>query len=407
MDCQEITKSISKIKQFQKEFDVLFGDKKYGKAYEEKYQIDQVILSLQVECIFRDKTYEGRIRHRDYLAKKFGYRWIDEFYDEKAAWAEKEMQGAIDLLAPNGEIIRRFEDVETMMPFKYGVAWIDFWRDDESGGSWWELIDVTGKTIKKVNSVNYNPGFRGDPYFMVREVEDGPIICIDRNGQPISNNHYGYAEGFSDGVAIASQEKISSLAREWLIVHPDGTERRFSGAPYEYRFSEGVLFVKRNGKYVLIDHEGAEIVKFTENASGWYDQVKPFSEGLAAVKESGFWVFVDKNGETLPRQFYDRAESFSEGLAVVEANDHYFYIDKKVEKAFGDKAFVEAKSFKNGFATVADEIGYWHIIDHNGDFVLDDKFVTKGPIYFENGLFTVYDIDGKIRYLDKNGNWVF
>ena len=67
-----------------------------------------------------------------------------------------------------------------------------------------------------------------------------------------------------------------------------------------------------------------------------YDDAWSFSEGLAWVKLNGKVGFIDKTGKEIVTPKYDYALYFSEGLAGVKLNGKYFYI-----KIFPDGKVVE------------------------------------------------------------------
>lgn len=62
-----------------------------------------------------------------------------------------------------------------------------------------------------------------------------------------------------------------------------------------------------------------------------YDDVDCFSDGMAWVKQNGKYGFVDKTGKVVITIQYDYAGSFSGGLASVMQNGKSGFIDKKGE----------------------------------------------------------------------------
>ena len=69
-------------------------------------------------------------------------------------------------------------------------------------------------------------------------------------------------------------------------------------------------------------------VKPKQNWKSKYDVVDDFSEGLAFVKLNGKYGFIDKIGKEVIPLKYDATEWFFRGKALVLLNNEWFYIDK-------------------------------------------------------------------------------
>ena len=59
-------------------------------------------------------------------------------------------------------------------------------------------------------------------------------------------------------------------------------------------FSEGLVEVKINGKWGLIDKAGKWVVK------PQFEYVSKFSEGLGALNKDGKWGFIHHSGDGMP-----------------------------------------------------------------------------------------------------------
>lgn len=126
--------------------------------------------------------------------------------------------------------------------------------------------------------------------------------------------------------------------------------------------SEGLVGVKKNGKWGFIDKTGKIIIE------PQYHYVASFSEGLAVVKQNGKYGFIDKTGKVVIPLQYDGVDSFSEGLAVVRQNNKWGYIDTN-GKTIIDLKYSLTMSFKNGKAKVQsndDKTPQWFYIDKTG-----------------------------------------
>ena len=90
--------------------------------------------------------------------------------------------------------------------------------------------------------------------------------------------------------------------------------KKKGGYDYVAEYSEGLAWVRLNGKYGFIDKSGTEVIPCK------YDYAYFFSEGLAEVKLNGKYGFIDKSGRLVIPCKYDGTYSFSEGLAKVMLN---------------------------------------------------------------------------------------
>lgn len=131
-------------------------------------------------------------------------------------------------------------------------------------------------------------------------------------------------------------------------------------------FSEGLAYVRLNGKYGYIDKTGKEVIPFK------CDYAWSFSEGLAEVNLNGKWGYIDKTGKEVIPLKYDNALSFNEGFAAVELNGKWGYIDKTGKEVIPLK-YDDASSFSGGKAKVMTKnifgIEKEFYIDKNGNRV--------------------------------------
>ena len=101
------------------------------------------------------------------------------------------------------------------------------------------------------------------------------------------------------------------------------------------RFSEGLAWAAKEGKFGYVDKNGKTVIPFRYEPGlsedlECFDQQPcfDFHQGVARVwdKATGKYGFIDKNGnEVIPYQF-DQAEDVSEGLAVVKRGEQYGYV---------------------------------------------------------------------------------
>lgn len=145
------------------------------------------------------------------------------------------------------------------------------------------------------------------------------------------------------------------------------------------------------GKYGFVDKKGREIIK------PQYDNLNYFSEGLAAFgvgeyddegQFKGKWGFIDKKGKVVIKPVYDRASRFSEGLARVWKGNKLVYIDKKgnevlKSKYHGYKEFVIG-SYDTFRVDMVEEITEKQVnnesVSYTGDFHEGLAVVIKGNL---------------------------
>ena len=94
--------------------------------------------------------------------------------------------------------------------------------------------------------------------------------------------------------------------------------------PAEYEavgeFQNGIVSVKKDGKWALMNQFGAPITSFK------YDEVGRYSEGLSKVKVEKKLGVVDDRGRVLLDPGYDTI-SMTANKIKVEGNDQMGYLD--------------------------------------------------------------------------------
>lgn len=93
-------------------------------------------------------------------------------------------------------------------------------------------------------------------------------------------------------------------------------------------FSEGLAAAKTNGKIIVIDEKGKEVIR-TSYLDDWSGG-DYFSEGLLKVtKDHNLFGFIDKKGNIVIPLEYNDARPFKNGYAIVKKDNQLGYIDKK------------------------------------------------------------------------------
>ena len=192
---------------------------------------------------------------------------------------------------------------------------------------------------------------------------------IDKTGSVVIEPKYGWAESFSEGLALIAEDKPDSNA-----------------------------YFNRKA---FIDNKGKRVTEFFKNAES-------FSEGLAAVEVNSLWGFVDKTGAIVIAPAYDFVlRSFADGYAAVHCdNDRIAFIDRTGKK-LSECIFEETWGFEEGLAAVQTIDGKWGFMDTKGRLAIKPQFDYADS--FLNGLAKVrITKDNSIYegYINHRGDYV-
>lgn len=161
-------------------------------------------------------------------------------------------------------------------------------------------------------------------------------------------------------IATATPIEAMPAGEAVRIVSEDGTVLVSGLGDMFWVEEDGVIGVKRNGRYGYLDPTGAWLIEPR------YYEVASFSEGFtAAAAERGTYGYIGPDRDWVIKPRFTAARAFTEGRAVVE------------------------------------EDGLWGIIDTGGNYLLTPQY--KAMILHQDGTVTVYtDSYGKKGILDRN-----
>jgi hypothetical protein len=142
---------------------------------------------------------------------------------------------------------------------------------------------------------------------------------IDKTGKKKFLQNFTDASSFQNGVAgVMNKDSL------WGYIGPTGSAM----IPYQYKkageFSEGLAFVKKEGKWLAIDQKNA--IKFEVDAI----RVWAYKNGFAAIqlKDKGGdnygdeWNFLNKKGQLLSNDKFEFIEKFEGKTAIVNIYDN-------------------------------------------------------------------------------------
>ena len=163
-------------------------------------------------------------------------------------------------------------------------------------------------------------------------------------------------------------------------------------------------FLIRDGKLAEVEKDGRLIIP-----CGWKSAMG-FHEGLACVEtDDGLRGYIDTTGNIAIPCIWKIAESFSEGLALVAKQGEYYFINKAGDPVitFGPdlNPNVRCGGFHEGLAVVRDEqSNKFGFIDKSGHIAIPCTWYDAS--WFEDGLASVENNQGKQGCIDKNGRVV-
>lgn len=254
--------------------------------------------------------------------------------------------------------------------------------DDKSA-----VIDENGN---EVLSVKNNPIFLSNDGKIIMKEElsttiDSLYSIFDSNGKLLFTHQCLDFGGFGCGMArvlIDSHKKYDVL---YGFMNEHGI---YSISPTPFlsleNFSENLacFCVKRNGRsfYGFIDPTGKRVIP------PLYAFVSNFNMGLAPVKynaNDSVVLYIDKNNSTILKLDIDHGYRFSDdGFAKVKKGNKYGFIDKKGNQIIQCQ-YIEASNFQEKQCVVKDSNGYFGVINHNGNIVIEPAYKAIGD--FNNG----------------------
>ncbi|MGB7442053.1 MAG: WG repeat-containing protein [Coleofasciculaceae cyanobacterium] len=226
---------------------------------------------------------------------------------------------------------------------------------------------------------------------------------IDETGEMIIDPQFGWADGFSSGLASVRMSGkwgyIDSKGGIAIQPHFDGVE------PFS---ADGIAAVKTGEKWGYINSNG-EVIKPPK-----FDEAESFSAGLAAVKLGGKWGYIDQTGRVVIRHQFEVVRSFAQGLAwvkmpskwlgIVQTGCKWGCIDT-TGRLVVETEFDEVYSLSEGLAgfKIGEKYGY---IDQMGQVVIEPEFDINSfcllPPNFSEG-FAMVRMGSKWGYINKTG----
>lgn len=180
----------------------------------------------------------------------------------------------------------------------------------------------------------------------------------DENGNFIIQPRFEFALPFQSRLARVSEKGVGAgvINEQGQYVIGPWTNSYFG------EYSEGLMAVRRNGKFGFLNSDGEVKIDFK------FSGASAFSEGLCAVgvRTQGLkYGFIDTQGEIVIEPEFDRALDFHGGLAAVQKDGKWGFIDRSGKLAI-PATFRWAGSFGDNLAPVQvrgyfDRSGAFHV----------------------------------------------
>lgn len=263
-------------------------------------------------------------------------------------------------------------------------------------------------------SEHYGLGKNGDDLFIVNR--KGKTRKL--SGYSWSEIPHGYEMTIVPEVVRISEgffALVSKNDEKWHYFKAS-TLKELPGAwDYAYPFSEGKAIVFKDWKYYVITRDGSvlyELIEYEDTCFAGYN------EGLLSVKKDGKWGYLDAEGKWVIAPQFDFAWYFDDGVAWVKKDKKWHAINKKGEIVFTIPEFGELGWIKGRQAFLEKDVDFsTHraIVHKDTDWILYDAFrgkllTLKGSVdiadYLADSPFCVYEKEGPSHYVDDRGNTI-
>lgn len=312
----------------------------------------------------------------------------------------------------NSNEYKRYDTIEYIG--EDGTLGVIIYKEDDKTD--FELVNFNGETISNFEGFKHCENVDNDKILIGKNMF---YNLIDTKGNIILEE-----------ISISKPQIISDNEQDKFIVFQKDekvkiinleTKETLSNYEYEevcnYKTANGLIKVKKDGKYGFIDENGNIIINCEyENLADY------FLEDMIVAKKDGKCGCIDKNGNIVINFEYDRIGNFSEGVVSAKKGNKIGFLDKegniiidfKYEYIYDEESnkddfefFTDMPEFKEDVVAVfKDEQGFF--IDKSGNKAIDFETefnITHLNRAFNNGIL-VGQKNGKTGVFDKTGKIV-
>jgi len=285
-------------------------------------------------------------------------------------------------------------------------------------------IDLSGNLITEIkfrNANKFNEGFaRVAPSKLINKT--GEFVFEDKDYEAISNFHNGFA-------AIEINSKLGFINYEGNLVIPpiyendsydvirDESEMNLNEANYnnKCKFSDGLISLKKEGKYGILNTKGETIVPFEyEYIGDFHDSLAVYFDNRKLKSEFDDYRrgYLNKNGNIKIPPIYNSRynwKDFSEGLAFVQTKREKFFINVDNEIVIPPQNYNFFGKFSEGLCPIYISKGFREptkkgFINREGTIIIEPEFDRVWD--FSNGLAGVQKDIGKSGFINSKGEIV-
>ncbi len=221
---------------------------------------------------------------------------------------------------------------KSITPFKDGLAVVSKGETNENKRG---IINVNGE---EVIPLEYHLIFRMQNYFILEKNQQLTAYDIANKKmvtEPLEMRYYNYMNLFSKNFKIAKNAKgelalfNNQLKQDCVIAYDD------------CRLADdenGMVAVKKNGLWGLIDHTGNEI------AACEYDDISTLQNGLIKVTKKQINGFLDKTGKmVIPLQFTRSGSFYTKFIATKYKNENILIRPKTTAELKKEELLISQK----------------------------------------------------------------
>ena len=230
---------------------------------------------------------------------------------------------------------------------------------------------------------------------LIKIVIDDETGFIDETGEIIIDPQYSNAGDFEEGLAYVTRNKAERFINKKgeTVVSPEWDSMWVS-------FSDGVVPVKKDGKWGYVDTKGDLVIDCK------FESASSFGQGLAPVKFNGKWGYINKSGDFAIDPQYEYAYRFSDsGLAGVKQYGEIGFINTDGEMVVEPQFDEIYGSFKTGYQYVSRN-GKKGIVDKDGNIIIKPQYYWIGNFDSELTWFQESE-DSPNGFINKSGEVVF
>lgn len=196
--------------------------------------------------------------------------------------------------------------------YEYALSFYDGLAKVKKNGKW-GYIDKKGKEVIPCEYDSVWGFYEG----LARVEYNGKWGFVDKSGKQITSCIYNQARDFSEGFAWVKR------GQTWGFINKTGMERSFYPEHIITDFSEGYAGIRQWRVACFISSAHGMTI-----ASEDYEHLGQFTDGLAFVKRNGKYGYIDKSFKEVIPCIYDTAWNFNKGLAMVSLGNKSYLIDR-------------------------------------------------------------------------------